>query len=106
MEDFRKFYYECALTDSDSGLLALHALVGSDRILFGTDFPAVSTETAMHVTAQNDLFYAKVDYPGWMNVMRGNALKLMPRIKDVLPVTNKAVPPSPYRRLVEQFRGI
>jgi predicted TIM-barrel fold metal-dependent hydrolase len=44
--DFRTFYYETALSGFETNLVALENFVEPDHILFGTDFPAVSPQTA------------------------------------------------------------
>ena len=42
LEDFKKFYYECALSGYETNLTAMDSFVSSDKILFGTDLPCVS----------------------------------------------------------------
>lgn len=39
IEDFKKFYYETALSAYDGSLAALDKFVAPERVLFGTDFP-------------------------------------------------------------------
>ena len=50
-----------------------------DRILFGTDFPAVSPQMAGWYTTNVDTYFA--DRPDVLaQVMRGNAQTLLPRL--------------------------
>ena len=39
INDFKDFYYECALSAHEASLTALNAFVEPGHILFGTDFP-------------------------------------------------------------------
>ncbi|KAF9464479.1 hypothetical protein BDZ94DRAFT_497608 [Collybia nuda] len=78
MEDFKDFYYDTALSAYNATLASLETLVGPDHILFGTDFPAVSTEMADWYTRNIEEYYtgnqAKLEA-----ILGGNALKLFPR---------------------------
>ncbi|KAF8897608.1 hypothetical protein BD779DRAFT_1608161 [Infundibulicybe gibba] len=79
MEDFKSFYYETALSAHEITLAAMDPFVGSNRILFGTDFPAVNTEMADWYTKNLMGFYGdgtKLD-----DIMGGNALRLFPRLR-------------------------
>ncbi|KDQ64590.1 hypothetical protein JAAARDRAFT_64434 [Jaapia argillacea MUCL 33604] len=76
LEDFKSFYFDTALAGYETNLVAMRNFVGSDRILFGTDFPAVSTQMIEWFTKNVEDFYeAGTEIE---NVMRGNALKLLP----------------------------
>jgi hypothetical protein len=73
--DFRTFYYETALSGFETNLVALENFVESDHILFGTDFPAVSPQTAGWYTNNVDTYFqARPDLLA--QVMHGNAHSL------------------------------
>ncbi|MDT7707581.1 MAG: 6-methylsalicylate decarboxylase [Pseudonocardiales bacterium] len=77
--DFRTFYYETALSGFETNLVALESFVSPDRILFGTDFPAVSPQMAGWYTDNVDTYFA--DRPDMLaRVMHGNAHTLLPRL--------------------------
>ncbi|MFI5776880.1 amidohydrolase family protein [Nocardia sp. NPDC051570] len=77
--DFRTFYYETALSGFETNLVALENFVPPERILFGTDFPAVSPQTAGWYTDNVDTYFA--DRPELLaQVMHGNAHTLLPRL--------------------------
>ncbi|KAK2466271.1 hypothetical protein APHAL10511_001913 [Amanita phalloides] len=78
LNDFRTFYYETALSAHEPILLALEAFVCPERILFGTDFPAVSAEMADWYTNNLRKFYAAND-ERLASIMSINALRLFPR---------------------------
>ena len=83
IEDFRGFYYETALAGFRTNLVALEDFVEPDRILFGSDFPAVSVEMAQWYTRNVDEYFAQ--RPDQLKqVMRGNALALLPRLRDAV----------------------
>ncbi|KAI0638153.1 hypothetical protein C8Q77DRAFT_1242281 [Trametes polyzona] len=59
LADFRTFYFDTALSGHETTLAAVRAFVGDDsRLLFGTDFPAVSTGMADWYTQNVDRFFA------------------------------------------------
>jgi predicted TIM-barrel fold metal-dependent hydrolase len=77
--DFRTFYFETALSGFETNLVALENFVPPERILFGTDFPAVSPEMAGWYTTNVDVYFA--DQPEVLTqVMHGNAQTLLPRL--------------------------
>ena len=77
--DFRTFYYETALSGFETNLIALENFVQPDHILFGTDFPAVSPQTAGWYTNNVDTYFE--DRPDLLTqVMHGNAHTLLPRL--------------------------
>ena len=77
--DFRTFYFETALSGFETNLVALESFVPPERILFGTDFPAVSPQMANWYTTNVDTYFA--DRPGVLaQVMHGNAQTLLPRL--------------------------
>jgi predicted TIM-barrel fold metal-dependent hydrolase len=77
IEDFRGFYYETALSGFETNLVALENFVEPDHILFGSDFPAVDLATAAWYTHNVDAYFAARPQQH-EDVMRGNALALMP----------------------------
>ncbi|MDT5094663.1 MAG: 6-methylsalicylate decarboxylase [Mycobacterium sp.] len=77
--DFRTFYFETALSGFETNLVALENFVPPERILFGTDFPAVSPQMAGWYTTNVDTYFA--DRPEILaQVMHGNAQTLLPRL--------------------------
>ncbi|MDT7796361.1 MAG: 6-methylsalicylate decarboxylase, partial [Mycobacterium sp.] len=77
--DFRTFYFETALSGFETNLVALESFVPPERILFGTDFPAVSPQMANWYTTNVDTYFA--DRPEVLaQVMHGNAQTLLPRL--------------------------
>lgn len=89
--DFRSFYYETALSGFETNLVALENFVAPEHILFGTDFPAVSPQTAAWYTNNVDTYFTA--RPELLDqVMRGNAQKLLPRSAHIK--TSQAA--SPY----------
>jgi predicted TIM-barrel fold metal-dependent hydrolase len=67
------------LSGFETNLVALENFVPPDRILFGTDFPAVSPQMAGWYTTNVDNYFA--DRPDMLaQVMHGNAQTLLPRL--------------------------
>jgi len=100
IQDFKTFYFDTALSAHESTLGMMKTFVSRDRLLFGTDFPgecfclhvlaidmilgvAISTEMAGWYTKNLEDFYAD-DKDALDDVMYKNALKLFPRLMDVL----------------------
>ncbi|KAG2156131.1 hypothetical protein DEU56DRAFT_875957 [Suillus clintonianus] len=79
IDDFKSFYYETALSAHETTLTAMSTFVPSERLLFGTDFPAVSTKTAGWYTENLENYFAgrPLDLA---NIMRDNALRLFPNL--------------------------
>lgn len=76
LEDFRTFYYEIALSGHETNLRMLDDFVTADRLLFGTDFPAVPPSVASWYTSNADRFYeTRPDLHD--QIMRGNATHLL-----------------------------
>lgn len=77
--DFRTFYFETALSGFETNLVALESFVPTDQILFGTDFPAVTSDMAGWYTNNVDSYFAgRPDVLA--KVMHGNAHSLLPRL--------------------------
>ncbi|TCD68185.1 hypothetical protein EIP91_011356 [Steccherinum ochraceum] len=82
MEDFKTFYFETALSASETTLTAMKSFVGPEKMLFGTDFPAVSRETISWYTEELDKFYAGSDDDARTleEINYQNAMRLFPRL--------------------------
>jgi predicted TIM-barrel fold metal-dependent hydrolase len=98
IEDFKSFYYETALSAHETTLTAMSTLVPSDRLLFGTDFPAVSTKTAEWYTENLENYFAgrPLDLA---NIMRDNALRLFPNLgksRDQYPSGGHRIDDQPH----------
>ncbi|PIL37116.1 hypothetical protein GSI_00808 [Ganoderma sinense ZZ0214-1] len=61
LEDFKTFYYDTALSTHETTLAAMQAFISADRILFGSDFPAVSVEMVQWFSRNAEDFYASND---------------------------------------------
>jgi predicted TIM-barrel fold metal-dependent hydrolase len=81
IDDFRTFYYETALAGFETNLVALESLVEPDRLLFGTDFPAVSVEMAEWYTRHVDEYFVDRQHD-LERLMYDNALALLPRLSQ------------------------
>ncbi|KAI0750718.1 hypothetical protein C8Q80DRAFT_1153592 [Daedaleopsis nitida] len=76
LEDFGTFYFDTALSSHETTLALMGQFVKEDRILWGTDFPAVSTEMIQWYTKQADSFYGH-DQDRLEQVMCNNAKRLL-----------------------------
>lgn len=81
LKDFQTFYYETALSSHRSTLAAIGAFVPEDRILFGSDFPAVSTTMSEWFTDRLREHYSS-DPASLVRILRTNALSLFPRLNS------------------------
>jgi len=79
LEDFQSFYYDTALSAHHTTLTAMEGFVKPDHLLFGTDFPAVTTEMAQWYTKNVLDFYAN-DQEKLDGIMFANAMKLFPKL--------------------------
>lgn len=73
-----RFYYDTALSGHAAPLNALRAFVPDSQILFGTDYPYISAETAVAETAGFDA-YTGFDGRARALVERENATRLWPK---------------------------
>ncbi|KAF7977434.1 hypothetical protein HWV62_3590 [Athelia sp. TMB] len=80
LEDFKTFYFETALSAHETNLAAMERFVTPDRILFGTDFPAVSTAMAAWYTENLDGYYL-ADALKKDAIMFQNAFNLLPGLR-------------------------
>jgi predicted TIM-barrel fold metal-dependent hydrolase len=78
-----KFYFDVAMTSARFTLPALNALVGAERILYGSDFPFMPTPSIIETT--NDTFnyptYADSDL---IKIGSSNAIGLFTRLSRML----------------------
>lgn len=80
LAEARRFYYDTALSSSPMHLSALASLLGpehADHVLFGTDFPPAGVDAIGYYLKQ--LGESKTIS---LEVLRGNALKLFPRLQE------------------------
>lgn len=49
MADFKTFYYDIALSAYNHTLTAMEAFVGSERVLYGSDFPGKVLPSSKHL---------------------------------------------------------
>ncbi|GJE84217.1 amidohydrolase 2 [Phanerochaete sordida] len=86
LADFATFFVETALCGHGPVLQLAESMFGRSRMLFGTDFPAVSMETIEWFTNQLEAHYAD-DAAALEEVTSRTALELFPRFQVK---TNKA----------------
>ena len=72
----RKFYYDTAAISGAVTLNALHELVTASQIVFGTDFPYRTSIDHVKGLRDSGVFTEAQ----LMEIERGNALKLLPRL--------------------------
>ncbi|KAJ7590912.1 hypothetical protein C8J56DRAFT_782568 [Mycena floridula] len=58
LEDFKTFYFDTALSAYETNLLAIEHFAKPENLLFGSDLPAVSVETAAWYTSNLTQYYA------------------------------------------------
>jgi predicted TIM-barrel fold metal-dependent hydrolase len=81
-EAFRKLYWDTALAWSDPVLHTLRHIAGTDKVLFGTDFPYLRKDIA--VRCKDDLVCsAELSAEEKKQVLQKNALGLFPRFKSI-----------------------
>ncbi|KAK0486865.1 hypothetical protein EDD18DRAFT_651454 [Armillaria luteobubalina] len=78
MEGFKSFYFDTALASCETNLIMIESFAHPDRLLFGTDFPAVATETTKWYTTHLERFYCEKE-ARLQEIVSENALKLFPR---------------------------
>lgn len=79
----RRFYYDTALPMSPYATPTLLNVVGADRVLFGTDWPAVTAPEVRRGTVDFDRDPG-VDRRAHRAIARDNALRLLPRLASKL----------------------
>ena len=76
----RRLYYETAMSANPSTLIALASFVGTDHILFGTDYPFMpESETADTIAGLGEFF----GRPALANIEQNNAAALVPRLAAI-----------------------
>ncbi|WP_147339402.1 amidohydrolase family protein [Actinomadura spongiicola] len=75
----RRFYYDTALPMSPYATPTLLGIVGADRVLFGTDWPAISAEDVLRGTEAYELDPV-LDERARRAIDNGNARRLFPRL--------------------------
>lgn len=92
LEDFKSFYFETALSAYGPALRAVEEFAGHGRMVFGSDFPAVSTETVAWFNDQLEQHYDTKIVGGGKeqmeDVLYRNALLLFPNKAKMLGVGN------------------
>ncbi|HVN39548.1 MAG TPA: amidohydrolase family protein [Myxococcota bacterium] len=79
LPQLRRFYYDTALSATPHALRSLRELVGSDRILFGSDFP-FAPEAVARASIDGLARYDGFDDAGRRRIDGANALELLPRL--------------------------
>jgi predicted TIM-barrel fold metal-dependent hydrolase len=75
----RSFYYDTALASTEPVLALLDQIVGIDRVVFGTDYPQVP-ENFIQATVDAVVRSKTLDDKKRCEIVRGNALRLIPRL--------------------------
>src|SRR5580692_9618425 len=76
LAELKRFYYDTAQTSNKAAMSALSALIPVSQILFGTDFPYRTSIDHVKGLREAGVFNdAEI-----MEIERGNALKLLPRL--------------------------
>src|SRR3984957_2080270 len=78
-ETFRKLYWDTALSWSEPVLHTLSEIAGSDKILFGTDFPYLRRDLGVNCVQRLEQS-AELTTDERTGVLSGNAIKLFPRL--------------------------
>jgi predicted TIM-barrel fold metal-dependent hydrolase len=74
-----RFHYDTALSATPFALSALQALVGPDRIVFGSDAP-FAPEFIVAESVKGLWTHGRFDAAGRHAVARGNAIRLFPSL--------------------------
>ncbi|TFK75838.1 amidohydrolase 2 [Pluteus cervinus] len=83
LDDFRSFYFDTALSSHEVTLTAINNFVEPNRVLFGSDFPAVNRETVNWYTKQLRQ-YAAGEEEKLDGIFCKNALELFPRLRNLI----------------------
>ena len=83
IESLRSFWFDLAGSPEPYQLPSLLALVGADRLLYGSDWPFTGVELGTELTAEIRST-ALLDLADRTAALRGNAHKLFPRLEEVL----------------------
>ncbi len=78
LEDFRRFYFDTALSGSPAALPSLLAFAKPGHVLFGSDWPFAPPIAVRYFTSQYDA-HGALDADGHAAIDRRNAEALFPR---------------------------
>jgi predicted TIM-barrel fold metal-dependent hydrolase len=78
LEDFRRFYFDTAISSSHVALPSLLAFAKPGRVLFGSDWPFLPAFAVKGFQEQLET-YPALDAAGRAAIERGNAVRLFPR---------------------------
>jgi predicted TIM-barrel fold metal-dependent hydrolase len=78
LAELTRFYYDTAQTSNRSAMSALSAIIPVSQILFGTDFPYRASIDHVKGLREAGVF----SDAQLMDIERGNALKLLPRLSS------------------------
>lgn len=84
LEDARRFYYDTALSTGSLTLSLLKEFAKPDHVLYGSDFPYAPSPVIADMIARLDRYGAENDEAFVQSVASEAALKLFPRLSDVL----------------------
>ena len=76
LAELRRFYYDTAQTSNKAAMSALSAIIPVSQIVFGTDFPYRTSIDHVKGLRESGVFTEAQ----LMEIERGNALKLLPRL--------------------------
>ncbi|KAI9063279.1 amidohydrolase 2 [Trametes sanguinea] len=80
LADFKTFYFDTALAVDATTMAAMETFVSPERIMFGTDYSAITTGMAKWYIDRLEKFYAdKPDILG--DIMANNARRLIPGLR-------------------------
>lgn len=77
----RGLYYDTAMSANPATLAALTSVIGTDHILFGTDYPFMPESTTAETVAGIGAFFSG---SALLDVERNNAATLLPRLAEIL----------------------
>lgn len=80
IEAFKRFYFDTALSSGPSALLGLRAFVGTERVLYGSDFPYAPAKVGASFTAKLDSS-TDLTQSDKVAINHGNARTLFPRLQ-------------------------
>ncbi len=76
----RRLYYDTAMSANPHTLAGLSSLIGTEQILFGSDFPFMPESTTAETVSGLDAFFNDEDLA---DINRNNALALFPRLSQI-----------------------
>ena len=79
----KSFYYDLALSSSDPVVALLDQVVGTDRLVFGSDYPQVP-ENYIQATADVAFHSKAISTEQCRQIVRGNGLTLLPRLQHLV----------------------